>query len=213
MKPKAATNQPISHPRRRPMPQQRRGQPDQPARLYPVSLREFQQLLAAVGNDAVANNLRQIAAIVFYTGIRPGELKSLTWSNVDMEKCSMRVGSKSGKQRTVPFGHEVLQILVDRAKANAGAQYVLGKSPSAILHRISRRVQALPRTTDGRKLTLYSLRHSFALRWVNAGGSLVALMVMMGFSGHHPLKTFLSQVQAFVGAARFQSQLEDQEAI
>jgi integrase len=82
-------------------PHRRRQRPARPTRSCSFSAQELIQLLAAAGNDATAIELKQIAAIVFYTGIRPGELKSLTWSDVDIEKRSMRVGSKSGKQRTV----------------------------------------------------------------------------------------------------------------
>jgi integrase/recombinase XerC len=176
-------------------------------------LKELVQLLAAAGDDAVATELKQIAFILFHTGLRQRELENLNWCDVDLEKRSMRVGSKGGKRRTVPFGRKVLQILVDRAKANAGSQYVLGKSPTATLSRILRRLHALPCTADGRKLTLHSLRHSFATHWLNAGGSSVGLTVMMGFSSHLPFKTFLSHDQQYAIAARFQSQLEDQDGI
>ena len=111
-------------------------------------MKEFVYLLAAAGDDAVATERKQIAAIVFYTGIRRQELKSLTWHNVDMKKRSMRVGSKTGKRRSVPFGRKVHQILVDRAKAHTGALYVLGQSPTTTLSRILRRLHALPRTAD-----------------------------------------------------------------
>jgi integrase len=89
----------------------------------------------------------------------------------------------------------------------------MGKSPMATLHRISRRLHALPCTADGRKLTLHCLRHSFAIRWVDAGGSLEGLRLMMGFSIRLPFKTFLSHDQQYAIAARFQSQLEDLEVI
>jgi integrase len=187
--------------------------PARPRRFCSFSSQDLIQLLAAAGNDAVATELKQIAAVLFCTGIRPGELKSLTWSDVDMEKRSLRVGSKSGERRTVPFGHKVLQILVDRAKVNAGAQYVLGKSPTTTLSRILRRLHALPRTADRRKLTLYCLRHSFATRWVVAGGSLVALRAIMGFSSSLPIKSFLSQDCVHADARRFQAQLEEENAL
>lgn len=103
-----ATDQPINRPPRRSAPQRRHRQASQPAQFYSLSLKEFNQLLAAAGNDALATELRQIAALVFYTGIRQRELRDLSWSDVDVEKRTIRVGSKSGKQRTLPFVREVL---------------------------------------------------------------------------------------------------------
>jgi integrase len=205
--------QPINHHHRFPTSQQRRWPPSQSAPSYALSLAEFQQLLAAAGNDAVATELRQIVTLLFFTGLRKRELGGLTWSDVDMEKRCMRVGSKDGTQRTVPFGHKVLQVLVDLAQANAGTRHVLGKSPMATLHRITQRLHALPCAADGHKLTLHCLRHSFRVRWMDSGGSMEGLKLMMGFSSPLPFETFLSFKQQYEIAARFQSQLEDQEAI
>ncbi len=172
MNSQTVSDQPINqHANSLSAPHQRRQRSARPTRFCSVSLKELVQLLAAAGDDAVATELKQIAFILFHTGLRQGELKNLNWCDVDLEKRSMRVGSKSGKRRTVPFGRKVLQILVDRAKANAGSQYVLGKSPRATLSRILRRLHALPCTADGRKLTLHSLRHSFATHWLNAGAA------------------------------------------
>lgn len=213
MKSKIAIVQAINHPHRRPTLLQRRQLPSQPVLLYSLSLKEFHQLLAAAGNDAIATELRQIATIIFYTGIRQGELRDLTWSDVDMEKHTICVGAKDGKRRTVPFGGKVLQVLVDRARASAGAQLVMGKYPKALLHRISRRLHSLSSTADEGKLTLYRLRRGFANRWLSAGGSLEGLRVVMGFSKGFPFTTFLSSDHRFAAAVRFQSALEDLEVI
>lgn len=193
---------------------QERCQPSaQPKRHCSVSLKELQQLLAGAGNDQVAIDLKQIATIVFYTGIRPGELKKLAWADIDLEKRRMRVDSKSGRLRTVPFGRRVRQIFVDRAKSGTGSDFVLGKSPSATLHRISRRLRELPCMADGAKLTLHGLRDSFALHWMNAGGDLVGLAAMMGFSNFLSTKIFLSKDQEEAVAARIQAQFEDQDPV
>ena len=69
-------------------PLKRRKQSAEPMR-HPISSKQFYELLAAAGDDPVARELKQIATVVFYTGIRPRELKKLTWADIDLERRCM----------------------------------------------------------------------------------------------------------------------------
>lgn len=212
MKSKTVVVQPLNHAHRPSTQHRSRRQPILAARPYSFTLTEFHQLLAAAGNDEVANELRQIATIIFCTGIRKNELRDLAWTDVDLDKRTMCVGTKGFKQRTVPFGHNVLEVFADRAKSNTGQKFVVGNSPAATLRRIAQRLHTLPSTTDGRKFTLHTLRHSFAIQWLSAGGGIVEPMAVMGFSSLRPVFTFYSLNHIPTSAALNQSQLGDETA-
>lgn len=174
------------------VPQERCQLSAQPAGYSPLSLEEFHRLLASAGDGPVGRDLQDIATIVYFTGARPGELKSLAWCDVDMEKRSMRLKSKNGGRRTVPFNKDVLEILVNRAKSNADSEYVLGRFPETTLGHLSQRLRSLPCGAGGQRVTLRSLRHSFAENWIKAGGCLVTLQAIMGFSSLPAMKVVAS---------------------
>jgi integrase len=123
----------------------------------------------------------------------------------------MLVESKRGARRRVPFGGKVSRILSARLKASPSSRFVLGDSPSTMLNRISRRLHKAHTNFGKGAMKLYRLRLSFAYRWLGAGGSPDLLAAVMGWSSFRLFKTLLSPDAEYAIAARFQSQLEEQE--
>ena len=59
-------------------------------------------------------HLRDILLIAFWTGMRKGEIKVLTWDKVDMKDRVIRLeaeDTKEGKAKTIPIGKEVFSML------------------------------------------------------------------------------------------------------
>ena len=104
----------------------KRGEPRQRPWLYP---REWLALAASV---SVPREFRQICAIALYTGLRPGELRALTWDDVDLQALSLSVSKAMGPdgeikvpktaqgQRVIPL-HAHLVPLLTALKAKGGA--------------------------------------------------------------------------------------------
>ena len=194
-------------------PQDHRQQSAHPTQYYPLSFEAFHQLIQHAGDGQVARDLKDIATIVYFTGIRPGELKRLAWHDVNLERHIMLVGSKGATKRAVPFNQEVHEVLIQRGKIHAGSEYVLGKSPEAALGRISQRLRSLPCGVDGCKLTLQALRNSFAMNWLKVGGSLEILKAIMGFSSYSTMKAIAAQHWGCQIAGNDSSQLCEEEPI
>jgi integrase len=89
----------------------KRGESRQRPWLYP---REW---LALVGCAAVPVAFRQTCALALYTGLRPGELRALTWADVDLEARVISVSkswdpqTKSAKPPKTAAGQRVIPVL------------------------------------------------------------------------------------------------------
>jgi len=65
-------------------------------------------------------HIKAISAAGFYTGMRRGEILSLTWDKVDMEKRMIRLEAKDTKEkepRTIPILPELYEILKSTPRA------------------------------------------------------------------------------------------------
>src|SRR5262249_24820718 len=72
------------------------------------------ELLPAFGRDDFADPLHPLVLLAMNTGLRRGELFSLTWSAVDMHRRMLTVRAdtaKSGRTRHVPLNAEAIDTL------------------------------------------------------------------------------------------------------
>jgi len=97
---------------------------------------EFGQLLRAIDNYVgghIVKSAFKLAPLVF---VRPGELRSMTWQDVDLEKASWSfVASKTKSEHIVPLSRQALAILRDLQPLTGHGKYVFPN----------------PRTLDGSK--------------------------------------------------------------
>ncbi len=80
-----------------------------------LSTEEFKSLF-----DHLPGHTKSILATGFYTGMRRGEILSLTWDKVDMEKRLIKLEAKDTKDnepRTIPILPELYEILKSTPKA------------------------------------------------------------------------------------------------
>lgn len=59
-------------------------------------------------------HLKNILIMAYWTGMRKGEIKALTWDKVGMKDCVIRLeaeDTKEGKAKTIPIGKEVFSML------------------------------------------------------------------------------------------------------
>lgn len=149
----------------------------------PPSDKEIAAILAAGESSAGSDNLREIATIINGTGIRPGELCRLLWTDVQLDKgCITLRMNKSGQTRWVPVNDQIRQVLCDRKARQKRCRYVLGKFPRQAMDRASRLLAAVSGQVCGRHICLYDLRVAFGVRWLRSGGDALTLARLLGSS-------------------------------
>ena len=129
---------------------------------------------------------RLIVAMFYETGIRRAELISLKKSDVNLISCELKVRGKRNKDRVVPFGGE-LKNLLRLYMANWRPELFLTKKGNPLYPSIVYRVvtEALSAVTSAKR-SPHTLRHSFASVLLNNGADLNSVKEMLG---HESLAT------------------------
>lgn len=179
-------------------------------RNEPPSAQEIRSILAGVSRNPAHRDLYDLALIVATTGIRPGELYHLKWTEVDLDARSLQVlSSKSAVSRRVPFGPTVLERLIQRHAPLADTRFLLGARPDSLLRAATSRIGTASETTCGRRISLHRIRSFFFLQWVSLGGDSAALAQIAGWSmaRHVSFKVFGNPGES-AAAADLQEQIE-----
>lgn len=135
---------------------------------------------------------RLVVGMLYSTGMRCSELLGLTDGAVDTSKCELKVHGKRNKDRIIPFGRELSEMIVHyRMLRKEVAGDCLGADPFFIrkdgkgLYR-KKIYDIVHRAMAGRvhssRMSPHVLRHSFASDMLNAGASLNAVQQLLGHS-------------------------------
>lgn len=137
-----------------------------------------------------AGRFRQVLVCLRFTGMRPGELRNLEWSDVDLDAGELalrkhKTAKKTHKPRRVPIHPVVLKLLIFIKRLNQPGTHVFLTHRKTPWHRVSlgqrlRRVRKAAGVADDAKL--YGLRHRFATTAILRGVDLKTLSELMGHS-------------------------------
>lgn len=179
----------------------------------PPSIKEIAALLKEASKEPKAVDIRDVVSILYKTGMRCGELRELSWRDVDFEEKIITINSgRNGTARGIPAGERVLDILRERRQRQPDSDCVLGASPRVVLNRVARQVRPISKGILGQPLYLHSLRHPFAALWVKSGGDLGSLAHVMGHTSVlTTIRDFRSSAERFRLAAQHRSRFEGAE--
>ena len=170
-------------------------------KTLPTFVRES-EMDKLLDGDYFADNLEgqrdRLILLTFYsTGIRLSELVGLNWKDVDLDEGQLKVTGKRNKQRIVPFGREMSEVLRDYRKALAEeGREVTGTNPVFQNLKDGRRIstgkvyevvnEKLGYVTTVKKRSPHVLRHSFATAMLNNQADLQTVKELLG---HESLST------------------------
>jgi len=164
--------------------------------------------------DACDEFLRPLVIGALFTGARKGELESLTWGDVDLDERALllrrsKVGNSS-RIRIHPGLEAELRALRKRTAAGAGIPaddepvFLSSKGTDRwdVRRAWTRAVKAAG-LAEKRGLTFHSLRHTFAVHFLEGGAAITDLQAILG---HARLTT--TQVYAKMVDARMNASIE-----
>jgi integrase len=154
-----------------------------------LSRDEETRLLAACERPS-RHRLRQMIIIAIETGLRRGEIESLRWNDIDLEKGLLNVQSTNSKTlrgRIVPLSRRAIDIFA-KIKAERIARH-----DRLIFGRVDRKKSFAAACCEAgiKGLRFHDLRHTAITRWLEAG---ISPTLAMKASGHSQFRTFLRYV-------------------
>lgn len=152
-------------------------QREAPSRLRFLSTDEIRALY-----DVASPRIYPLLACAILTGMRKGEILGLRWENVSLERSILYLlRTKSGRSREIPIGSKLQEVLELLGPKSEGFVFDL---PVITLRRdFEKALKAAKIPASGPdKVTLHSLRHTFASHFIMRTNDLPALQRLLGHS-------------------------------
>jgi integrase len=134
--------------------------------------------------DQFVDHIEPIVLLALNTGLRRGELFSLTWADVDLCQKTLLVRaqtSKSGRSRRIPLNVEALDVL-RRWKLDDATGLVFPGPTGQRMTNINRSWASLVTEAKLKDCRFHDLRHHFASRLVMSGAELYTVKELLGHS-------------------------------
>lgn len=121
--------------------------------------------------------LYPVVVCALMTGMRRGEIRNLSWENIDWERGIIHIRkAKSGRAREVPIASKLREVLAGLSGERVGSTF---KLPDIMLTRFFARALRDAAITD---FVFHDLRHTFASHFLMRTHNLPALQSLLGHS-------------------------------
>lgn len=134
-------------------------------------INRFLAITASSGSNSKQVLRHEMATLFFsvmaYTGMRPIEIRNLTVSDIDFRANQIRIhATKTDTIRTIPIPDPIFEALRNHVNSIDREKLFIGFSNQSLYYHFHNRLERLGITRKG--LRVYSLRHSYATRMVDA---------------------------------------------
>lgn len=131
---------------------------------------------------AASQPLRDIAVLMLECGLRPEEACRIRRENVFIEMAYLFVpfGKTKAARRRIPLSKPAMAVLSRRLETIEGEYLFPGRVKDKPIVKVNAAHTSAVRRSGIARCTLYSLRHTFATRAVEAGVDLVTLAALLG---------------------------------
>lgn len=137
---------------------------------------------------------RLVVMMIYTTGLRCSEVQGLKDVDVNTETCELKVLGKRNKERVIPFGPELEQMietyrtLRDKTAQACAPEFFVRESGEPLYRKLVYTIvhNALEGRTVARRQSPHVLRHSFATDMLNNGADLYSVQQLLG---HQSLAT------------------------
>jgi site-specific recombinase XerD len=151
-----------------------------------------------------------IILVFLDTGIRLSELAALEVKNIDFSQSCFLVHGKGGKERVVPFGIQVRRTLrrymgsfrpqpaspsVSRVFLSEAGYPLRPRGVQVMVTRLGKKAGI-----TGKRCSPHTFRHTFALRYLMAGGDVFSLQRILGHSTLEVVKLYVNMLAADIAA-------------
>jgi integrase len=145
---------------------------------------EEKKLLAAC-KQVRSRFLLPLVLLALHTGTRRGELLSLEWSRVDLDRRTIRIinAKSSAGDRIIPMNATVHTLLSDLFKnANTPLVFPSNRRPGEKLLDLKKGFKKAVQLSGIAHFRWHDMRHTFATRLVRAGVDIVSVQHLLGHS-------------------------------
>jgi integrase/recombinase XerD len=167
--------------------------------LATFSPAQVQLLLHWKATKFSERRLHTLVCLLLDTGLRISEALGLTADEVDMENLLIKVRGKGGKQRILPFSFEFRKVLWRATKGELppGCSVFRTKFGTKLSQRdILRDFKKLCRRLGITGVrSPHTLRHTFAINYLRAGGNLFYLSKILGHTSVKTTERYLQSLQ------------------
>lgn len=144
---------------------------------------------------------RAIILTLLHTGIRLGELTGLKLEEVDLKRQTVKVTGKGDKERCIYLDGDVLRAMLQylRHRGDTSSYLWLSRYGTPITAQaVKQLISDLGKRAGikGVRCSAHTFRHTFAVNFLKAGGSLRHLQEIMGHTSMKPLEVYLRTVSA-----------------
>ena len=125
--------------------------------------------------------------LLYATGMRISELVNLKITNLDIQRCVVKVLGKGSKERLIPFGEAALEALndymKDRQDSSSKEIFLSNRGTKMSRQAFWSRMKVYLRR-EGLKdsISPHTLRHAFATHLLNRGADLRSVQLLLGHS-------------------------------